>query len=315
MEFFGAGRPLVSIRVPDVQKFAAWLAARSGGRNGNPTLSPGTVRHHLNDLSNLFGRAQAEGLVPPGWNPVAAMLEKPVPRRAEARWLEVHEAALLLEAARLYKPEREDMEIPLYAIVATFLLTGGRESEVLGLEVDDISFDRRTVTFRPNAWRRLKTSTSHRAVPLWPQLEEILRAHLYGGDTPHVSGLLFRSPHRRVRSEEQPIRDLRRSLDVIAVRAGWQPGEIRTKVFRHTYCAARLQTLDRGAPVSPWTVAREMGHGGRSLVDRVYGHLGEIRHRSEVVEYRVEDFARIPNIRIREQFGERLRALRALSGA
>ena len=31
-----------------------------------------------------------------------------------------------------------------------------------------------------------------------------------------------------------------------------------------------------------------MGHGGRSLVDRVYGHLGDVRHRSEMVEFRVE---------------------------
>jgi integrase len=37
-----------------------------------------------------------------------------------------------------------------HALLATLLLTGGRKSEVLGLELDDISFDRKTVTFRPN---------------------------------------------------------------------------------------------------------------------------------------------------------------------
>jgi integrase len=63
---------------------------------------------------------------------------------------------------------------------------------------------------------------------------------------------------------------------------------VHLRVLRHSYCSARLQTLDNGHPVSPWTVAREMGHGGRSLVDRVYGHLGEVRHRSEHVEFRVE---------------------------
>ena len=42
------------------------------------------------------------------------------------------------------------------------------------------------------------------------------------------------------------------------------------------------------APVPPWAVAKEMGHGGRDLVDRVYGHLGETRHRSEVMEYRAD---------------------------
>jgi hypothetical protein len=30
-------------------------------------------------------------------------------------------------------------------------------------------------------------------------------------------------------------------------------------MFRHAYCAARLQTLDRGAPVSTYSVGRELG--------------------------------------------------------
>ena len=60
-------------------------------------------------------------------------------------------------------------------------------------------------------------------------------------------------------------------------------GEIRTKVFRHTYITARLQTLDHGAPVSPWTVEREVGHSGTGMIERVYGHLGEVRHGAGVV--------------------------------
>ena len=31
-----------------------------------------------------------------------------------------------------------------------------------------------------------------------------------------------------------------------------------------------------------------MGHGSTDMIDRVYSHLGTVRHRSEVVEYRVE---------------------------
>jgi integrase len=65
-------------------------------------------------------------------------------------------------------------------------------------------------------------------------------------------------------------------------------GEVRTKTFRHTYCAARLQTLEGGAPVSPFTVSRELGHGSRRMVEEVYAHLGTRRHRSEVVEYRLD---------------------------
>jgi hypothetical protein len=65
-------------------------------------------------------------------------------------------------------------------------------------------------------------------------------------------------------------------------------GEIRCRIFRHTYTAARLQTLNHGAPISLYTVSRELGHGSEEMVRRVYSHLGTFRHRSEVVEYRVE---------------------------
>jgi hypothetical protein len=104
-----------------------------------------------------------------------------------------------------------------------------------------VSVDRKTITFRPNEWRRLKTAGSHRVVRLWPQLEEI-----------------------------------------------------------------RLQTLDRGAAVSTYTVARELGHESEAMVRRVYAHLGEVRHRSEVVEYRVAQH--------REQVDERLQKLGIVTG-
>ena len=37
--------------------------------------------------------------------------------------------------------------------------------------------------------------------------------------------------------------DFRKVLDAVAVKAGWKAGEIRSKMFRHTFCAAALQLL------------------------------------------------------------------------
>jgi hypothetical protein len=42
-----------------------------------------------------------------------------------------------------------------------------------------VSLERQTVTFRPNRWRRLKTARAQRVVPLWPELEAILRKWLF----------------------------------------------------------------------------------------------------------------------------------------
>jgi hypothetical protein len=71
----------------------------------------------------------------------------------------------------------------------------------------------------------------------------------------------------------------------VAARAGLVGGELRSKAFRHSYCAAKLQTRDRGACVRLYTVSRELGHGSEEMVRRVYAHLGDVRHRSEVVEF------------------------------
>lgn len=43
--------------------------------------------------------------------------------------------------------------------------------------------------------------------------------------------------------------------------------------------------------MSQFVVGKELGHGGDALVRRVYGHTGTVRHRAEVVEYRVEQHA------------------------
>ncbi len=191
----------------------------------------------------------------------------------------------------------------LYPLLATLLLTGGRCSEVLGLEVHDVSFERRAVTFRPNARRgRLKSDTSWRVVPLWPQLEEILRGYVFvQGDA--REGLLFPGSTR-----SGLVGDFRKILDRVEAHAGflrpvldpatarqqrtrtdqrlWTGRRIRPHMLRHVLRRTAADAR-RGAPVSLFTAGRELGHGGDSLVRRVYGRLGDVRHRAEVVEYHV----------------------------
>ena len=296
----------------------AWIEALARGGKRRPS----TIHHYVSALSGLYGRAQEGLYVAPGYNPVAMLQEKPTGRsKSEAKFFEVAEAALLLEAARVLESSdrlrpgsdgnRVNATPGLYSIIATFLLTGGRKSEVLGLDVEDVSFDRSLVHFRPNTHRGLKTQTSVRAVPLWPQLLEIFQRHVF--ERGNVSGLLFPS------ATGSMIRDLRKSLDAMGALCRMEPGEVRTRAFRHTYCSTRLATLQRilrpgmnatdpGAwdyvEVSRFQVQKEMGHGGAQLVDRIYGHAQRLPYRSEVVEYLVEQH--------RDTLGERLTALTAV---
>jgi integrase len=298
--FFGADRDLASIGTRDVED---WIRHLGKTKRRGRALSKGTILHHVNALGNLYARALSDGCAV--LNPVHALAResRPRPPRRDSAWLEIADAALYLESARTWKPVGNTVPNPaMYEVVATFLLSGGRESEVLGLAVEDISFDRGTVTFRPNERRRLKTPTSHRTVPLWPQLREILQRYIFekGGPT---SGLLFPSRRGKAAAKgDKMVHDTRKALDSIGERAGWKPGEIRSRIFRTTYATTRLQTLDNGAPVAVWTVSRELGHASTAMLERIYGKLGMVRHRSEVVEFRAEQHA--------EKLGDRLQALR-----
>ena len=183
--------------------------------------------------------------------------------------------------------------------------------EVAGLAIRDVRFDVEAITFQPHPWHkggRLKTGRAERTIPLWPQLREILQVYLETHR--QLRGeVLLPSPHV---AADRPLTDLRDLLDRVAVRAGllypvldsktgkqaraatgklmWASQRVRTRVFRQTYCAARLQTLDHGRPVSLYTVAQELGHESEEMVRRVYARLGKSRHRAEAPEFRPEQW-------------------------
>ena len=161
-----------------------------------------------------------------GYNPVGGLYRKPSivnKRQRTDEFFEIDEAARFLDAAR-----RLDLH---HVLIATYLLTGGRRNEVFGLLVSDIDFDNELVRIQPKQHRRLKRMWSERAVPLWPQLEEILRPYVDGLDR---SGdeLLFPS------QTGEMITDLRKPLGIIAAEAGME--RPRLTKFRHTYATARL---------------------------------------------------------------------------
>jgi integrase len=263
VEFFGTDRDLKTIRPRDVRQ---WLAKYSH-------LSPSNQRHHIHALSSLYRYAQELDVVPLGYNPVGGLFRKPSAVKKSQKtdeFFEIDEAARFLDAAR-----RLDT---YYEVIATYLLTGGRRTEVLGLLVGDIDFDAGFVHIRPNEHRGLKRQWSERAVPLWPQLREILGSYVESLEA-GPGELLFPGLTGGM------ITDLRKPLKEISREAGC-PIPRLTK-FRHTYATARLQTTDGGKQIFLWTVAKELGHKTVARVEDTYGHPSHFRPRGEVVEYRV----------------------------
>jgi site-specific recombinase XerD len=228
----------------------------------------------------VFKRAISEGLLEMGRNPVAALLEKPSIPKSRTNWLEVGELALLLEAARIIG---QDPRIPgrrpplccVYEFLATFLLTGAREDEIRNLDVADVRFDSDSIEIRGT-----KTDPSDRTVPMHPQLREILLP--YVTKLGRCSGPLFLTEAGTL------VGDWRKTLDLVAARAGFRGAKIRTRIFRNSYITHRLACIDHGAPMEPYQVAREVGHSDLKMIMRVYARVQRLRVRLEEMAFRVE---------------------------
>jgi len=205
--------------------------------------------------------------------------ERPASVRVRTPWLEVPEAARLLWAAETYpaKPHEPEMHLA-HPILATFLLTGGRAKEVLGLALSDVSFEAETVAFRPHPWHRggrLKTEGAERVLPLWPQLREILEAYLDGYRLDRPGELLFPSPHLRA---DRPITDLRDMLDRVAVRAGFLKPVLDERTGKQARGAnGRLLWTGQRIRTRPTTNARPR-RAGEPRGDRGRARAREPRH-------------------------------------
>lgn len=283
---------LDQIKVGEVQAWYNHLVADTT-RN----LSASTLRKMLNALNSLFVRAVREERV--SKNPVANLADKPTDPPSATDFLEAPEAALLLEACRIYRPPVNAGATEfLYELAATYLMTGGRKEEVTGLLIGDADFDRNIIWFRPNTARpNMKTLKKSEAVvrevPMPPQLREILWAYLHGPKRPK-GPLLFPSAD----GPNRLLRDFDRALDSAAALAGFPKGSMRTRPFRTTWVSARLQCTDNGKPIALYTVVCEAGHSSSDMVQRVYARLGKVRPRGEHVEFRWDEY--------KDQVGHRL---------
>lgn len=275
--FFGFDRPLVAVGPDQVADYLTRLH--------NEGRAPRTIEVYIRRLDAMMRRAEDERRIER--NPVNAVRgEIPSGQRTrERRALEREEAWRLIQAAKTYDSETGHYLLPLASL---FLHSGLRWSEAIGLAVGDISFEPPAgepkhvsgeIHVRPNEWRRLKNRGSERRVPLWRDCAAILKPFVEGRDN---SVPLFPSPVDPTR----PVGDVRRAWSKVRERAGL-PDWVDFHTLRHTYASHRIQTVEGGQPVSPFTVSRELGHSSSAMVEQCYGHLLENRSdRREEISFR-----------------------------
>jgi integrase len=251
-------RPLDQIDVEDIAALISDLRRRG--------YSGATVSCVVVPLSRVLAHAARRGLIET--NPFAKLerSERPRAGRRDRPVLSREEIGRLLEEAD-----------PTYrTLLATAILSGLRQGELLGLHWDDIDFDRQVIHVRralDRQRREVPPKTTHglREVVLMPALARALKQHRdesrFQGPDDYVFTTRVGTPlHWRNISY--------RALKPALKKAGIQP--LRWHDLRHTFASLLIAG---GANIT--FVSRQLGHSSSQITLSVYAHLLDREQQAE----------------------------------
>jgi integrase len=217
-----------------------------------------TIAATLTPLSRLFTHAVRRGLIEV--NPVSKLdrSERPRVSRQERPVLNPEEIGRLLEAAA-----------PRFrTLLATAILSGLRQGELLGLHWRDVDFGNELIHVRTALDRKRrdvppKTERAVRDVILMPALADALRQHKTKTSFDQPDDYVFTTrtgtPHH---APHIGLRALKPALE----KAGLQP--VRWHDLRHTFASLLIAG---GANIT--FVSRQLGHTSSQITLGVYAHL------------------------------------------
>jgi integrase len=218
-------------------------------------VSRKTVMNVLGTLSSMLNKARE-------WGYVCEAVEFDKLALPEAsigtapRFFSADEARRIIEAA----PE------PFSTMFATLAMTGIRAGELLGLQVDDVDFERRLIFIRRSSWygriQTLKSKASQGALPMPEPLGEMLVSYLKTWK-PNAQRLLFANQIGRPMSANKVVqRKLWPILDALKIpRCGLH-------AFRHTHSSL---LVEGGAPVS--VAQAQLRHADPRITLGIYSHV------------------------------------------
>lgn len=241
-------RPLVQVRPADLQAFVA---------DRSRLLAPSTTRNLYTWIKAVFGDAVENRRI--AATPCTSKIALPKRPRRDIVPLTIEQ----VQAMAAGTDDRYRVGVVLQAAL------GLRASELLGLQVGDIDFLRRSVRVERQLARdgrrfvEPKTFDSRRTIPVARDVVPQLAAHIatYPPNTDGV--ILTTTAGNPVRQDLWAVRVIRPAV----ARAGL-PVDTTSHGLRHHFASVLLRER---VPVN--VVARYMGHSTPALVHAVYGHL------------------------------------------
>ena len=243
-------RRLDSVSIDDILALISDLRKRG--------YSGATIASTLTPLSRLFAHAVRRGLIES--NPVGKLDRSERPRfsRQERPVLKPNEIGRLLAAA----------EPRFRTLLATAVLSGLRQGELLGLHWRDVDFDNQLIHVRTALNRKRrdvlpKTERAVRDVILMPALGDALRRHKAESTFNQPDDYVFTTRSGAAQhAAHLGLRALKPALE----RAGIQP--VRWHDLRHTFASLLIAG---GANIT--FVSRQLGHTSSQVTLGIYAHL------------------------------------------
>ncbi len=242
------------------------IKSKSGRLDGKGGLSPRTLRHHKNILTQTLDLAVKNKLIPS--NPCQFVIMPPM-ERYESSFYNDKQLRQMFDA---FKDE------PLLPLIQITALYGLRRSELLGLQWDSIDFARKTMTIRHTVARvtkvvakdKTKNASSRRSFPLTEEALEIFRAAKQTeernrkafGSSYTENDYVFKWPDGHTYAPEYVSHKFTRLLKK------YDLPHIRFHELRHS-CASLLIAMGWSLKdVQEW-----LGHSDIQMTANIYSHL------------------------------------------
>lgn len=217
-----------------------------------------SIRSVITPLSRLLSHAVRRDVI--AASPISKLdrSERPAVWKREQRILNGDEIARLVDATP-----------PRYrTLVATAILTGLRQSELLALRWRDVDFDDELIRVRRALDRNgndvpPKTQHAVRDVVLIPTLAQALKGHRAESRFQGLEDYVFAS---KAGTPLHWRNVARRSLKPALAAAGIEP--LRWHDLRHTFASLLI-----GGGANVVFTSRQLGHGSSDITLRVYSHL------------------------------------------
>jgi integrase len=261
---------IAKIRVADLEPAdpRTWLAGIAKVRSARTKkrLSANTIRRAYDRIRAALLVAHEDGRI--SWLPPKS-LKLPSVEEVERRALTIRECNVLIEAAT---------NLRLATMYKTLIVTGLRESELIGLQWSMVNWQRKEINLtsqlkrlrEEKRWERLPVKNrKRRRIPLDDDLIAELRVHhtrqsrekLKAGPDWQDNGLVFPTSKGTPFSPRNLIDDLQPDAQKAGI------GKVTVHELRHTAGSLMLQ-----AGKTMTTVSKILGHSSVGVTEKIYAH-------------------------------------------